>query len=150
MSTSVQYMIDLIGDCRGRNNDLGHRLSTATISDICNHIRLPFLIEPLTKPQRSEKTQMTTEKAFEQLRSFGPGSGEFYFAEALKPSIVNIVINKSARAKWVHQLIQEGESKADAIAHVLALWIVPDNAPEQDSLIIGREYEAWLQQQKKI
>ena len=149
MSTSIENMIDLIRDCRQHNNDRGSKFSTATISDICNHIRLPFLIEPLTKTGRCGKSSMTREKAFEQLRAFGPSSGEHYFAEAMQPSIVNIVTQKSARARWIHQLIQEGESKADAIAHVLALWIVPDQAPDLDTLSLKREYEQWLQLQNK-
>jgi len=147
MSTSVQNMIDLIRDCRQRNNDLGHRFSSATISDICNHIRLPFLIESLSKTERAETAQITREKAFEQLRSYGPKTGEFYFAEVLKPSIVNIVTDKSARANWVHQLIQEGESQADAIARVVALWNIPDNASVLDRLSVERDYQQWLQQQ---
>ena len=91
MSTSIENMIDLIRDCRQHNNDRGSKFSTATISDICNHIRLPFLIEPLTKTQR---TVFNRDKAFKQLRSFGPGTGEFYFAEAMQPSVVNIVTHK--------------------------------------------------------
>jgi hypothetical protein len=149
MSTSVQNMIDLIRDCRGRNHDFGPRFSTATISDICNHIKLPFLIEPLTKTGRSEKPDITIEKAFEQLRSFGPGTGEFYFAETMQPSIVNIVAHKSARAKWIHQLILEGESQTDAIARVVDLWDVPDNVPDLERLTVKREYELWLRQQHK-
>ena len=150
MSTSIETMISLIRECRERNHDLGHKFSTATITDICNHLRLPFLIESLSKTEHSEKACMTREKAFEQLRSFGPGTGEFYFAEAMQPSIASIVTHKSARARWIHQLIQEGESKTDAIAHVLALWIVPDNSPDLDRQTITREYDAWLQRQESL
>ena len=147
MSTSIETMISLIRECRERNHDLGHKFSTATITDICNHLRLPFLIESLSKTERAETAQITREKAFEQLRSYGPGTGEFYFAEVLKPSIVNIVTDKSARANWVHQLIQEGESQADAIARVVALWNIPDNASVLDRLSVERDYQQWLQQQ---
>ena len=147
MSISVENMIDLIRVCRERNNDHGPHFNTATISDICNHIRLPFLIEPLTKTGRCGKSSMTREKAFEQLRAFGPSSGEHYFAEAMQPSIVNIVTQKSARARWIHQLIQEGETQADAVALVVERWNVPDNAPDLDRLGVQREYQQWLAKQ---
>jgi len=150
MSTSIENMIDLIRVCRERNHDLGSTFSAATITDICNHIRLPFLIEALTKTGRAEKASITHTKAFEQLRSFGPNSGEFYFAEAMQPSIVNIVSHRSVRARWIHQLIHEGESKADAIDHVSKLWIVPDNAPDLDRPSVKREYEQWLQAQDRV
>ena len=144
MSISVENMIDLIRVCRERNNDLGRHFNTATISDICNHIRLPFLIEPLTKTQR---TGFNRDKAFKQLRSFGPGTGEFYFAEAMQPSVVNIVTHKDTRARWIHQLIQEGETQADAVALVVERWNVPDNAPDLDRLGVQREYQQWLAKQ---
>jgi hypothetical protein len=147
MSTSVQKMIHLIQDYRGQNNDLGHKFSAATINDICNHIQLPFLAELLTISGHSEKTGFTRKKALEQLRSFGQNTGEFYFAEAIQPSIVNRVTDKSARAKWIHQLIQEGESRAEAIARVVELWQVPDNSPDLNRPSVQREYQQWLKQQ---
>ena len=147
VSTSIENMVALIKDCRMRNNDLGRTFSAGSISDICNHIGLPFLIAPLTKSGRAQNDAYTREKALEQLRSFGSGSGEFYFAEAMKPSIVNIVSHKSARARWIHELIQEGDTKTEAITRVLKLWDVPENSPQLDKYTIKVEYEQWPQQQ---
>ena len=147
VSTSIENMIALIQECRSRNNDLGRTFSAGSISDICHHIGLPFLIVPLTKAGRPQNDACTREKALGQLRSFGSGSGEFYFAEAMKPSIVNIVSHKSARARWIHELIQEGETKTEAITRVLMLWDVPESSPQLDRHTITVEYEQWLQQQ---
>ena len=147
MSTSLKNMVSLIAECRWRHCDLGHQFSSATISDICNHIQLPFLIEPLTTAGQPGKSRLMRERALKQLRSFGPNTGEFYFAEAMQPSIVNVVAQKSGRARWIHQLIQEGESKTEAIARVIKLWQVPDNAAQLDTLCLEREYREWRQQQ---
>ena len=147
VSTSIENMIALIQECRTRNNDLGRTFSAGSISDICNHIGLPFLIDSLTKAGRHQHDAYARDKALAQLRSFGSGSGEFYFAEAMKPSIVNIVSHKSARVRWIHELIQEGETKTEAITRVLKLWDVPENSPQLDKHTITVEYERWLQQQ---
>ena len=144
MSISIPEMMQLIHDCRTQNNNLDRKLSYPTIADICNHIRLPFLIEPLTETGRSQKGAYTRKQAFDHLRSFGSGSGEFYFAEAMKPSAVNIVADKSARARWIHQLIHEGVSKNDAIARIVKEWEVPQNSPRLNRENIKREYDKWL------
>lgn len=148
MSTSIPEMMQLIYDCRTQNNNLDRKLSYRTITDICNHIRLPFLIDPLIKTGRPQKGAYTRKQAFDHLRSFGSGSGEFYFAEAMKPSVGNIVADKSVRAKWIHQLIHEGVSKNDAIARIVKEWEVPQNSPSLNRADIKREYEKWVRQQE--
>ena len=148
VSISIPEMKQLIHDCRTQNNNLGPKLSYQTITDICNHIRLPFLIEPLIKTGRPKQGAYTRKQAFDHLRSFGSGSGEFYFAEVMKPSVINIVADKTARARWIHQLIHEGVSKNDAIARIVKAWEMPPNSPRLNRENITRDYEEWLKNKK--
>lgn len=148
MSISISEMMQLIHECRTQNNNLDRKLNYRTITDICNHIGLPFLIDSLIKTGRPKKGAYSRKQAFDHLRSFGSGSGEFYFAETMKPSVVNIITHKSMRARWIHQLIQEGLSKNDAIARIVKEWVVPQNSPNLDRRNVKREYEEWLRQQE--
>ena len=75
MSISITGMIDLIQECRERHNDFERKLSYKTITDVCRHIRMPFLIDPLTKTGRPKKGAYNRQQALDHLRSFGSGSG---------------------------------------------------------------------------
>ena len=147
MSISITGMIDLIQECRERHNDFERKLSYKTITDVCRHIRMPFLIDPLTKTGRPKKGAYNRQQALDHLRSFGSGSGEFYLAEVLKPSVINIVTHKNIRARWIHELIEKGLDKNAAIAHVVRKWDVAPTSPPLDRRNIKREYDSWLDKQ---
>ena len=147
MSISITEMIDLIQECRERHNDSERKLSYKTITDVCTHIRMPFLIDPLTKSGRPKKGAYNRRQALAHLRSFGTASGEFYLAEYIRPSVINIITNKSIRARWVHKLIEEGLDKNAAIAQVVREWDVAPTSPPLDRRNVKREYGQWLDKQ---
>lgn len=147
MSISIAEMIDLIQECRKTHNDFGRKLSYKTITDVCTHIRMPFLIDPLTKSGRPKKGAYNRQQALDHLRSFSSGSGEFYLAEVLQQSVINIITNKSIRARWIHKLIEEGLDKNAAIAHVVREWDVAPTSPPLDRRNVKREYDQWLDKQ---
>jgi hypothetical protein len=147
MSISITEMIDLIQECRERHNDSERKLSYKTITDVCTHIRMPFLIDPLTKSGRPKKGAYNRRQALAHLRSFGTASGEFYLAEVLQPSVINIITNKSIRARLIHKLIEEGLDKNAAIAQVVREWDVAPTSPPLDRRNVKREYGQWLDKQ---
>ena len=147
MSISVNGMRDLIQECRETHNDFERKLSYKTITDVCTHIRMPFLIDPLTKAGRPKKGAYNRRQAMAHLRSFGTGSGEFYLAEVLQQSVINIITNKSIRARWIHKLIEEGLDKNAAIAQVVREWDVAPTSPPLDRRNVKREYDQWLDKQ---
>ena len=147
MSISITGMINLIQECRERHNDSERKLSYKTITDVCTHIRMPFLIDPLTKTGRPKKGAYNRRQALAHLKSFGTGSGEFYLAEYIRPSVINIITNKSIRARWIHKLIEEGLDKNAAIAHVVREWDVAPTSPPLDRRNVKREYDQWLDKQ---
>jgi hypothetical protein len=147
MSISITGMINLIQECRERHNDSERKLSYKTITDVCTHIRMPFLIDPLTKSGRPKKGAYNRRQALAHLRSFGTASGEFYLAEVLQQSVINIITNKSIRARWIHKLIEEGLDKNAAIAHVVREWDVAPTSPPLDRRNVKREYDQWLDKQ---
>jgi hypothetical protein len=147
MSISVNGMRDLIQECRETHNDFERKLSYKTITDVCTHIRMPFLIDPLTKAGRPKKGAYNRRQAMAHLRSFGTGSGEFYLAEVLQQSVINIITNKSIRARWIHKLIEEGLDRNAAIAYVVREWDVAPTSPPLDRRNVKREYDEWLDKQ---
>jgi len=147
MSISITGMINLIQECRERHNDSERKLSYKTITDVCTHIRMPFLIDPLTKSGRPKKGAYNRRQALAHLRSFGTASGEFYLAEYIRPSVINIITNKSIRARWIHKLIEEGLDKNAAIAQVVREWDVAPTSPPLDRRNVKREYDQWLDKQ---
>ena len=147
MSISITGMIDLIQECRQRHNDFERKLSYKTITDICIHIRMPFLIDPLTKTGRPKKGAYNRQQALDHLRSFGSASGEFYLAEFIEPTVIETIKLKNIRARWIHELIEKGLDKNAAIAHVVRKWDVAPTSPPLDRRNIKREYDSWLDKQ---
>jgi hypothetical protein len=61
--------------------------------------------------------------------------------------VINIITNKSIRARWIHKLIEEGLDKNAAIAQVVREWDVAPTSPPLDRRNVKREYDQWLDKQ---
>ena len=134
----------IIAECRAQHNNRRGILSAASIGDICGRIGLAFLTRPLIDLTRISAADSPSMRALEQLRSFGADSGEYYFAERLRPSIAGTVVARDARSRWVHALLQQGSEAIEAYDLVVDRWIVEPWERPIDRHCVEAEYRTWL------
>lgn len=150
MSVSITSMRSLIAECRAKSNNCRGRFNADTIAEICLRLELSFLIDSLVELKPNSAMGSAAVRALEHLRSFGADSGEFYFAQRLRPSIVDSVVRSDARPRWIKALIEQGSDEVDAFTMVVDRWLVEPWEKAIDRQSVECEYRVWLKKRNKL